>query len=208
MQDTLPQQFGDYVVREQLGVGGGGAVYKAQHARMDRTVAIKVLNKNAISSQDAVERFQREMKASAQLNHPNIVTSHDAGEQDGWHYLVLEFVSGLDLERLVEKKGPLPVKTGVELLKQAATGLAYAHSKGIIHRDVKPANLILDDEETIKILDLGLARLTNQDKQAETGLTQTNTVMGTASYMAPEQAMRLKDADSRADIYSLGCTMH
>src|SRR5262249_36064062 len=148
--------IGNYQVLDRLGAGGMGTVYKARHRRMKRVVAIKVLSRRVGQSERFVQRFQREVEAVARLSHPNIVMAHDADEVEAGHFLVMEFVNGLDLATEVQKHGPLPVREAVECLAQAARGLGYAHGQGIIHRDIKPANLLRDVSGAVKVADLGL----------------------------------------------------
>lgn len=193
--DLIPKLLGEYTVLEPLGMGGQGSVFKAIHRRMDRTVAIKLLPR---STPEAATRFQTEVRAAAKLVHPNIVTAFDAGECDGISFLVMEFTEGVDLHRHVQEHGPLSVEQAVNCLLQAAKGLAFAHDKGILHCDVKPANLLLCNDGTVKILDLGLAQL--RDTQAEIAL-------GTPDFLAPELAIDPSKADPRSDIYALGCTL-
>jgi formylglycine-generating enzyme required for sulfatase activity/serine/threonine protein kinase len=207
----LPRDFGSYVLLELLGAGGMGEVYKAEHKHMERVVAVKTLHAEALDSAEAVERFHREVKAAAKFSHRNVVTAFDAGEVDGVHFLAMEYVDGGNLHWVVVRCGPLPVEQAVDYVIQAARGLEYAHRNQVIHRDVKPANLLLDREGTIKLLDLGLARVeTPASRMASTGsesLTRSGQIMGTIDYMAPEQALDTKHAGVSADVYSLGCTL-
>ncbi len=200
--------LGPYLLLERLGEGGMGAVFKARHQIMDRIVALKLIRKDRLADPEAVRRFHREIRAAAQLTHPNIVTAHDADQAGDTHFLVMEYVEGTDLRKLVKQRGPLPVAEACEYVRQAALGLQHAHERGLVHRDIKPANLLLTAQNpTVKILDMGLARLHQAGEQTAGDLTKEGAVMGTPDYMAPEQARESHTVDIRADLYSLGCTL-
>jgi len=201
--------LGSFVLLEHLGKGGMGQVFKARHQRLGRIVALKIIRKEQLSNPDAVRRFHREIQAAAKLRHPNVVLAIDAEDAGDTHFFVMEYVEGTDLAKLVKENGPLPVDKACDYVRQAALGLQHAFEHGLVHRDIKPANLLLTaKDDTIKVLDLGLARLISPDEEQATRLTVMGRIMGTPDFIAPEQAMNSHDVDIRADLYSLGCTLY
>ncbi len=203
----FPLELGEYRLIEKIGRGGMATVYKAVHTKLSRTVALKVLPSSRIGDSRAVARFEREIRAIGTLDHPNIVRAHDAREVDGVRFLAMEYVEGLDLHELVRSLGLLPVAEACEVIRQAALGLQFAHEHGLVHRDVKPSNLMLTGRGQVKILDLGLARF-GCDHASRDEMTDGDQPMGTADYMAPEQTADSHTVDIRADIYGLGCTLY
>jgi eukaryotic-like serine/threonine-protein kinase len=197
---------GKYKVLDQLGSGGMGTVYLCEHRYMRRRVAIKILPPEKGHSPLILQRFMREAQAVARLDHPNIVRAHDIGQHGELFFLVLEYIEGINLHQLVQDHGRLTIARAVNYTVQSALGLHHAHSHALIHRDVKPANLLLDRNGFVKLLDLGLARFSD-DRNAADSQSQGG-VLGTADYIAPEQALDAEAADARADIYSLGCTLY
>jgi WD40 repeat protein len=195
-----------YRVVRRLGDGGMGSVYLAEHRLMNRLVAIKLVRPELVRNPACVERFRREVQAAARLSHPNIVTAYDAEHVGDLHLLVMEYVPGMDLLRCVRERGPLPIAEACEYARQAALGLQHAADHGLVHRDIKPQNLMLTQSGTVKILDFGLASFVVDRRDAD-GLTGDGAIMGTPDYIAPEQARDARRADIRADIYSLGCTL-
>ncbi|MBL8795918.1 MAG: serine/threonine protein kinase [Planctomycetia bacterium] len=225
--------LGQYRLLERIGEGGMGQVFRARHQAMGRIVALKVIRRERLDNEKAVQRFFREIRAAARLTHPNIVQAFDADSVSGTHFLAMEYVDGIDLSRLVKQRGPLPLAEACEYIRQSALGLQHAHELGMVHRDIKPGNLLVPRDAStngayastpaqrgkrtghpnakpvVKILDLGLARVSFHD-DADHGfsLSQDGTVMGTPDYMSPEQAKNSHQVDWRADIYSLGCTFY
>jgi len=213
MSLTSGTKLGPYEIQSSLGAGGMGEVYRARDARLDRTVAIKVLPASFSADRDRLQRFSQEARAAAALNHPNILSIFDIGEERGAPYVVSELLEGETLrDRL--KSGPLPIRKAIDYALQVARGLAAAHEKGIVHRDLKPENLFLTNDGRVKILDFGLAKLTRPEAQSDgaeaatvQAATEPGVVMGTVGYMAPEQ-VRGKAADQRSDIFAFGAILY
>jgi serine/threonine-protein kinase len=191
-----------YELLELVGTGGMSSVYKAHDGLLERNVALKVLHPHFGDDEEYVERFRREARAVAQLSHPNIVTVIDRGEADGHQFIVFEFIDGENLKELVSRTGPLPVRRAVELAIAIADGLAFAHEHGLVHRDVKPQNVLLNGDGEAKVTDFGIAR----SLDVEHGVTQTGTVLGTSNYLSPEQANG-KQVTPTTDVYSLGVVL-
>lgn len=201
-----PQQIGKYQIQKKIGAGGMGAVYLAMDTTLKRQVALKLLPREKAGNQTLVKRFKAEAQAAANLRHDNIVMVYEAGEADGSLYIAMEFVDGTDVANLVAKRGVLPVSRSIEIIKQIAKALQHAHEKGIVHRDIKPGNILLRRDGLAKLADMGLAR--SLDDHADTGITRAGTTVGTVDYMSPEQSRDSKAADVRSDLYSLGCTWY
>jgi serine/threonine-protein kinase len=199
--------LGKYKLLDHLGSGGMSTVYLAEHIHMHRRVAIKVLPQSRVEDSSYLDRFYLEAKAAAALSHPNIITAFDIDNQDKIHFLVMEYVEGRDLQTMVKEQGPLDYQTAADYMGQAAAGLEHAHNAGLVHRDIKPANLLVDSKGTVKLLDLGLALFADQNHPSLT-IAHDENVLGTADYLAPEQAVNSHLVDARADIYSLGCTFY
>ena len=203
--------LGPYELLELLGHGGQGVVFKARHQLMDRPVALKIIRNKSLAHPQVIARFLREMKTAARLKHGNAILVHDAGEHGDTLFLAMEYVNGTDLSKLVKQRGPLPVAEACAYACQAAQGLQHAHELHLVHRDVKPSNLLLDHEQSVvKILDLGLSRLHQIGRETCVSdlLTSEGELLGTPDYMAPEQIINSHRADIRADIYGLGCTLY
>ncbi len=199
--------LGKYKLLGHLGSGGMSNVYLADHIMMRRRVAIKVLPSKRVEDSSYLARFQQEAQAAARLDHKNIVRIYDIDNDKNVHYMVMEYIEGQDLQDIVRDEGPLDYDTAASYIAQAAEGLEHAHNARLIHRDVKPANLLVDSRGIVKILDMGLARFTDEDRASLTVAHDEN-VLGTADYLAPEQAINSHNVDKRADIYSLGCTLY
>jgi serine/threonine-protein kinase len=200
--------LGKYRLLSLLGSGGMSAVYLAEHMLMRRRVAIKVLPKSRVEDSSYLERFHREAQAVAALDHRNIVRAYDVDQEDDIHFLVMEYVPGKSLHELVAKNGPVDFVAAAEYMRQAAEGLQHAHRIGMVHRDIKPGNLLLDEKGTVKLLDLGLARFFNDKDENSLTVKHEEKVLGTADFLSPEQALNSHTVDGRSDIYSLGCTFY
>lgn len=195
---------GRYIILDRIGSGSMGRVYKAHHQMMDRVVALKIIAPEIASNQKVVARFQREMRLVGRLDHPNVVRAFDADQIGRVLYIVMEYVVGTSLGQLL-RKGPIPPAEMFDYAAQAALGLAHAHDQGMVHRDVKPSNMLLTEDRKIKVLDLGLGVLMEADSSA-TFATADGIAVGTVDYMSPEQALG-REVDGRSDIFSLGCAM-
>jgi len=200
--------IGRYKVLGVLGAGGMGKVFLCEHAGMKRQVAIKVLPPKMAADPATVEGFYREAQALASLDHRNIIHAYDAANDDGIHYLVMEYVKGRTLEDVVTRDGPLSARHAINYLRQAALGLQHAYEAGLVHRDIKPSNFLVTDHGVVKILDLGLAQFFNERESGVAGNNKPTEVMGTVDYMSPEQGLNAAAVDIRGDIYSLGATFY
>src|SRR5579884_970570 len=192
-----------YELEELVGSGGMSSVFRAHDRLLDRKVALKVLHQQYSDDDEYVERFRREARSVASLSHPNIVTVIDRGDHEGRQFIVFEYVEGDNLKRLIERRGPAPVATALELGIQIARGLSFAHQQGLVHRDVKPQNVLLNGDGQAKVTDFGIAR----SLDVQHGMTQTGTVLGTSDYIAPEQAQGQR-VDEHTDVYSLGVVLY
>ncbi len=199
--------LGKYKLIELLGRGGMGSVFLGRHVTMNRRVALKILPRRIAKDPASLKRFLSEARTIAALDHPNIVQAYSVDNQRDLYYIVMEYVDGWDLKQLVEADGPMDYQTAADYIRQAADGLAHGHGHGIIHCDIKPSNLLLNKQGVVKIVDMGLNRLTGGNEN-QVGEQQENRVLGSVDYQAPEQALESSDFDHRADIYSLGCTLY
>lgn len=198
------KQLGRYTIIKKLGQGGMGIVFLATDTQLRRQVALKVLAREKAENPTLVKRFKAEAQAAAALKHDNIVAIHDAGEADGLLYIALEFIDGTDAHTIVAKRGPMPAKRAMDVIRQTTLALQHAHEQKIVHRDIKPSNLLIAKNGLVKLADMGLAR--SVDESLETNITRAGTTVGTVDYMSPEQAKNSKAADIRSDLYSLGAT--
>jgi serine/threonine protein kinase len=194
--------LGPYIITDWIGQGGMGQVFKAVHEMLGRESAVKVLPLHK-TTPEAIENFRREIRAQAKLDHPNLVRAFDAGEDGNVHYLVVEYIPGTDLRRLVRSKGKLSVQQAANIVKQSAEGLAHAHERDLIHRDIKPGNILVTPDGVSKLSDLGLAFYLNDATDPRAGK-----IVGTADYLSPEQIRTPQHITSASDIYSLGCTLY
>ena len=218
IDESIPDALANhprYAVEKLVGRGGMGRVYKARHRLMDRAVAVKVIHREWVQNQGAIDRFRREVKTAASLDHRNVVSAYDAEQVENLHFLVMEYVDGIDLAQTVRNEGPLPVPVACDFIRQAAEGLHHAHELGMVHRDIKPHNLIVTNDGIVKILDFGLASLVSRSAEedamsgdANGNLTRVGAVMGTPDFISPEQTQDAREVDGRSDIYSLGMTLY
>ncbi len=203
MEDLIGKTIGNYQIVAELGRGGMAVVYRAYQPSLNRHVAIKVLPAQLALDREFVERFLREARAAAGLRHPNIVIVHDVGQDKGLYYIVMEYLEGRTLKQLIEQEGPLPPDRVIRILEQVAAALDYAHQRGFVHRDVKPANIFVGEGDRVTLTDFGIAKAATETQQ----LTRTGILMGTPEYMSPEQAAG-GPIDARTDLYALGVVLY
>ena len=210
-ESLLGQQVGSYQILSLLGAGGMGVVYKGRDVRLNRSVAIKVLPRDKVSDPERKQRFVQEAKAASALSHPNIITIYDIGNEGGNDFIVMEYLAGKTLDQRIPRKG-MKLNEALKIAIQRAEALAKAHSAGIIHRDLKPSNVMVSDDGLVKVLDFGLAKLTEVgsgtgETLTQESLTEEGMIVGTVSYMSPEQAQG-KMVDARSDIFSFGSVLY
>lgn len=199
--------LGKYKMLDKLGSGGMSSVYLAEHLEMGRRVAIKVLTGRMAERPEYLDRFKYEARAAARVDHPNIVRAYDVGHDGNIHFLVMEYIQGIDLQRMVTERGPLSFRAAADYARQAALGLGHVHRAELIHRDIKPANFLVDEQGVLKIVDLGLARVA-EETQASLSEDGEEQILGTADYLAPEQSFDSHNVCARTDLYSLGCSLY
>ena len=193
-----------YEIRRVLGSGGMGMVFQAKDHDLDELVALKVLRPEIASMNPSIlERFKTEIRVARRITHRNVVRTFDFGDANGIKFISMEFVQGMTLKQLIRSKGALPISVGLQIAKQACNGLVAAHEQGVVHRDVKPQNMMLTPQSEVKIMDFGIVR-----ENGESSMTQTGLVIGTPDYMSPEQAEGKADLDQRSDIYSFGVVLY
>ncbi|HLN58734.1 MAG TPA: serine/threonine-protein kinase, partial [Thermoanaerobaculia bacterium] len=213
----IGETISHYRILRVLGEGGMGVVYEAEDVRLGRHVALKFVVHKKLDRQETVERFEREARAASVLNHPNICTVHDVGEDAGHHFIAMELLEGENLDALLTR-GPLPIRQALDLGVQIAEGLTAAHARGVIHRDIKPANVFVTSAGFVKIMDFGLAKIlpspaaealtdSESDLTVTSGLTTPGVTMGTVSFMSPEQ-VRGEEVDARSDLFSFGALLY
>src|ERR687885_1500368 len=203
VQDTLIDSVfdGRYRIQRKLGAGGMANVYLAEDQELGRRVAIKILNDRHAGDDQFIERFRREAKNAAGLSHPNIVSIYDRGEAEGTYYIAMEYLSGRSLKELIISRGPTPIRIAIDYTRQILAAIGFAHRHGIVHRDIKPHNVVVDPDGRLKVTDFGIAR------SGASQMTEVGSIIGTAQYLSPEQA-KGAPVDQRSDLYSVGVVLY